>query len=128
MLSILYRLFFDEYFAMLGCCESEFAHSLDLTKINRQMSMLPMFLLDLLDQLYGCILLVTFFFDSVFYPDELLILLYNLLIIATCRTSFHPICAREAGNRLEIWGKHGCDTVSFIPYRTKSLTLVMFIL
>jgi hypothetical protein len=32
----------------------------------------------------------------------------------TCRTSFHPICAREAGNRLEVWGKHGCDTVSFI--------------
>nr|VDD64743.1 unnamed protein product [Brassica oleracea] len=51
--------------------------------------------------------------------DELLILLYNLLIIATCRTSFHPICAREAGNRLEIWGKHGCDTVELRAFCSK---------
>ncbi|GMH00292.1 hypothetical protein Nepgr_002131 [Nepenthes gracilis] len=28
-----------------------------------------------------------------------------------CRTSFHPICAREGEHRLEIWGKLGCDDV-----------------
>ncbi|KAG2254956.1 hypothetical protein Bca52824_085092 [Brassica carinata] len=38
---------------------------------------------------------------------------------ATCRTSFHPICAREAGNRLEIWGKHGCDTVELRAFCSK---------
>ncbi|XP_051123704.1 uncharacterized protein LOC127246404 isoform X2 [Andrographis paniculata] len=29
----------------------------------------------------------------------------------SCRTSFHPICAREAGHRMEIWGKLGSDEV-----------------
>ncbi|XP_056850425.1 uncharacterized protein LOC108824486 isoform X1 [Raphanus sativus] len=38
---------------------------------------------------------------------------------ATCRTSFHPICAREAGNRLEIWGKRGCDTVELRAFCSK---------
>ncbi|XP_056850053.1 uncharacterized protein LOC108842567 isoform X2 [Raphanus sativus] len=38
---------------------------------------------------------------------------------ATCRASFHPICAREAGNRLEIWGKHGCDTVELRAFCSK---------
>jgi hypothetical protein len=41
------------------------------------------------------------------------------LIIGTCRTSFHPICAREAGNRLEVWGKHGCDTVELRAFCSK---------
>ncbi|KAE8679801.1 PHD finger family protein, putative isoform 2 [Hibiscus syriacus] len=25
----------------------------------------------------------------------------------TCRTSFHPICAREARHRMEVWGRYG---------------------
>ncbi|XP_019093842.1 PREDICTED: uncharacterized protein LOC104751678 [Camelina sativa] len=37
----------------------------------------------------------------------------------SCRTSFHPICAREAGNRLEVWGKHGCDTVELRAFCSK---------
>ncbi|CAH2067762.1 unnamed protein product [Thlaspi arvense] len=36
-----------------------------------------------------------------------------------CRTSFHPICAREAGNRLELWGKHGRDTVELRAFCSK---------
>lgn len=32
--------------------------------------------------------------------------------LGACRTSFHPICAREARHRMEIWGKLGCDDVS----------------
>lgn len=34
------------------------------------------------------------------------------MIVGACRTSFHPICAREASHRMEIWGKLGCDDVS----------------
>ncbi|KAL2231942.1 UNVERIFIED_CONTAM: histone H3-lysine(4) N-trimethyltransferase ATX1 [Sesamum indicum] len=30
----------------------------------------------------------------------------------SCRTSFHPICAREARHRMEIWGKLGSDEVA----------------
>ncbi|KFK42174.1 hypothetical protein AALP_AA2G220700 [Arabis alpina] len=37
----------------------------------------------------------------------------------TCRTSFHPICAREAGNRLEVWGKLGCATVELRAFCSK---------
>lgn len=29
----------------------------------------------------------------------------------TCRSSFHPICAREAKHRMEIWGKIDSDNV-----------------
>uniref|UniRef100_A0A2P2MIM3 PHD finger protein 14-like n=1 Tax=Rhizophora mucronata TaxID=61149 RepID=A0A2P2MIM3_RHIMU len=29
----------------------------------------------------------------------------------TCRTAFHPICAREARHRMEVWGKYGSDNV-----------------
>ncbi|XP_074263550.1 uncharacterized protein LOC141586276 isoform X2 [Silene latifolia] len=29
----------------------------------------------------------------------------------SCRASIHPICAREARNKLEIWGKFGCDDI-----------------
>lgn len=34
--------------------------------------------------------------------------------LGACRASFHPICAREARHRMEIWGKFGCDDVSYI--------------
>ncbi|KAL8172548.1 hypothetical protein V2J09_024352 [Rumex salicifolius] len=37
----------------------------------------------------------------------------------SCRTSFHPICAREAGHRLEIWGKLGCDDVELRAFCSK---------
>lgn len=40
-------------------------------------------------------------------------LTYTFLLVyaGTCRTSFHPICAREARHRLEVWGKYGCNNV-----------------
>ncbi|KAE8077390.1 hypothetical protein FH972_015958 [Carpinus fangiana] len=37
----------------------------------------------------------------------------------TCRTSFHPICAREAKFRMEVWGKHGCDNVELRAFCSK---------
>ncbi|KAL3638770.1 hypothetical protein CASFOL_016677 [Castilleja foliolosa] len=37
----------------------------------------------------------------------------------SCRTSFHPICAREARNRMEIWGKLGSDEVELRAFCTK---------
>ncbi|CAL5414441.1 unnamed protein product [Camellia sinensis] len=37
----------------------------------------------------------------------------------TCRTSFHPICAREARHRMEIWGKFGCDDVELRAFCSK---------
>lgn len=37
----------------------------------------------------------------------------------TCRTSFHPICAREASHRMEIWGKLGCDDVELRAFCSK---------
>ncbi|XP_057490593.1 uncharacterized protein LOC130776403 isoform X2 [Actinidia eriantha] len=37
----------------------------------------------------------------------------------TCRTSFHPICAREAKHRMEIWGKLGCDEVELRAFCSK---------
>lgn len=36
-----------------------------------------------------------------------------------CRTSFHPICAREASHRMEIWGKLGCDDVELRAFCSK---------
>uniref|UniRef100_A0A5B7AIV8 PHD finger family protein n=1 Tax=Davidia involucrata TaxID=16924 RepID=A0A5B7AIV8_DAVIN len=36
-----------------------------------------------------------------------------------CRTSFHPICAREARHRMEIWGKFGCDDVELRAFCSK---------
>ncbi|KAJ8551240.1 hypothetical protein K7X08_000610 [Anisodus acutangulus] len=36
-----------------------------------------------------------------------------------CRTSFHPICAREASHRMEIWGKLGCDDVELRAFCVK---------
>lgn len=120
---------------MLGCCESEIFHSkkeseispsLDLIKINRQMYMLLCSYFIYLSKFMGASyfphfsLIQIFCLRSLVSTDDLLIIYYIFLITATCRASFHPICAREAGNRLEIWGKHGCDTVSFITYRTES--------
>ncbi|KAK6114794.1 hypothetical protein DH2020_007063 [Rehmannia glutinosa] len=37
----------------------------------------------------------------------------------SCRTSFHPICAREARHRLEIWGKLGSDEVELRAFCSK---------
>ncbi|KAM7514976.1 hypothetical protein LguiA_004559 [Lonicera macranthoides] len=37
----------------------------------------------------------------------------------TCRTSFHPICARDARHRMEIWGKFGCDDVELRAFCSK---------
>ncbi|KAL2467526.1 PHD finger family protein [Forsythia ovata] len=36
-----------------------------------------------------------------------------------CRTSFHPICAREARHRMEIWGKLGFDEVELRAFCSK---------
>ncbi|KAK0576925.1 hypothetical protein LWI29_025450 [Acer saccharum] len=36
-----------------------------------------------------------------------------------CRASFHPICAREARHRLEVWGKYGCDNVELRAFCSK---------
>ncbi|KAJ6798366.1 Uncharacterized protein M6B38_211595 [Iris pallida] len=40
----------------------------------------------------------------------------------TCRTAFHPICAREARHRMEIWGKLGCDNVELRAFCAKHTT------
>ncbi|CAM8983351.1 unnamed protein product [Rhodiola kirilowii] len=37
----------------------------------------------------------------------------------TCRASFHPICAREASNRTEIWGKAGNSDVELRAFCSK---------
>ncbi|XWS21574.1 hypothetical protein CRYUN_Cryun30bG0066000 [Craigia yunnanensis] len=37
----------------------------------------------------------------------------------TCRTSFHPICAREASHRMEIWGRYGCDNIELRAFCSK---------
>lgn len=34
-----------------------------------------------------------------------------MLFSGTCRNSFHPLCAREAGHRMEVWARYGCDNV-----------------
>ncbi|XP_071702488.1 uncharacterized protein [Rutidosis leptorrhynchoides] len=36
-----------------------------------------------------------------------------------CRTSFHPLCAREARQKMEIWGKFGCDDVELRAFCLK---------
>lgn len=36
-----------------------------------------------------------------------------------CRTSFHPICAREARHKMEIWGKFGCDNLELRAFCLK---------
>ncbi|XP_068636805.1 uncharacterized protein [Aristolochia californica] len=40
----------------------------------------------------------------------------------TCRNSFHPICARDAKHRMEIWGKFGCDNVELKAFCSKHST------
>ncbi|KAI3834693.1 hypothetical protein MKW92_007876 [Papaver armeniacum] len=37
----------------------------------------------------------------------------------TCRTALHPICAREAKYKMEIWGKIGCDNVELRAFCAK---------
>ncbi|KAG6490190.1 hypothetical protein ZIOFF_051475 [Zingiber officinale] len=37
----------------------------------------------------------------------------------TCRTSFHPMCARESKNQMEIWGKFGCSNVELRAFCSK---------
>ncbi|KAK1407658.1 hypothetical protein QVD17_39279 [Tagetes erecta] len=37
----------------------------------------------------------------------------------SCRTSFHPVCAREARHKMEIWGKFGCDDVELRAFCIK---------
>ncbi|XP_021601342.2 uncharacterized protein LOC110606708 isoform X5 [Manihot esculenta] len=37
----------------------------------------------------------------------------------TCRTAFHPICAREARQRMEVWGKYGSDNVELRAFCLK---------
>ncbi|KAG1366994.1 hypothetical protein COCNU_13G007840 [Cocos nucifera] len=40
----------------------------------------------------------------------------------TCRTSFHPLCARESKHHMEIWGKFGCDNVELRAFCSKHST------
>ncbi|XP_065881563.1 uncharacterized protein [Euphorbia lathyris] len=37
----------------------------------------------------------------------------------TCRAAFHPICAREASHRMEVWGKYGSDKVELRAFCSK---------
>eukprot|EP00257_Ricinus_communis_P013951 XP_015571517.1 uncharacterized protein LOC8274307 isoform X1 [Ricinus communis] len=37
----------------------------------------------------------------------------------TCRTAFHPICAREARHRMEVWGKYGYENVELRAFCSK---------
>ncbi|XVE55411.1 hypothetical protein DITRI_Ditri03aG0156500 [Diplodiscus trichospermus] len=38
---------------------------------------------------------------------------------ATCRTSFHPLCAREARHRMEVWGRYGSDNIELRAFCSK---------
>ncbi|MQL76260.1 hypothetical protein Taro_008646 [Colocasia esculenta] len=40
----------------------------------------------------------------------------------TCRTSFHPVCAKEARQRMEIWGKRKSDDVELRAFCSKHST------
>ncbi|KAE9603902.1 putative chromatin regulator PHD family [Lupinus albus] len=37
----------------------------------------------------------------------------------TCRASFHPLCAREARHRMEVWARHGDDDVELRAFCLK---------
>ncbi|KAG4194231.1 hypothetical protein ERO13_A06G040800v2 [Gossypium hirsutum] len=37
----------------------------------------------------------------------------------TCRNSFHPLCAREAGHRMEVWARYGCDNIEMRAFCSK---------
>ncbi|KAL6515595.1 hypothetical protein OROHE_018629 [Orobanche hederae] len=43
----------------------------------------------------------------------------NYAVLGSCRISFHPICAREAKHRMEIWGKLGAEQVELRAFCTK---------
>ncbi|KAM7259821.1 hypothetical protein ACFE04_015562 [Oxalis oulophora] len=40
-----------------------------------------------------------------------------------CRASFHPLCAREAGHRVEVWGKYGCNKIELRAFCSKHSTV-----
>lgn len=62
-----------------------------------------------------------------FYLLSWLTHLISLDVLGTCRTPFHPICARGAKHRMEIWGKTGFDNVSFFRF-TVPLIFSLFLL
>ncbi|KAJ4850515.1 hypothetical protein Tsubulata_027502 [Turnera subulata] len=37
----------------------------------------------------------------------------------SCRTAFHPMCAREAKHKMEVWGKYGYDNVELRAFCSK---------
>ncbi|XP_021748262.1 uncharacterized protein LOC110714096 isoform X2 [Chenopodium quinoa] len=37
----------------------------------------------------------------------------------SCRTAFHPLCAREAKHKLEVWGRFGCDDIELRAFCSK---------
>ncbi|XP_042394539.1 uncharacterized protein LOC121985265 [Zingiber officinale] len=42
----------------------------------------------------------------------------------TCRTAFHPMCARESKNQMEIWGKFECANVELRAFCSKHSTFL----
>lgn len=50
-----------------------------------------------------------------------------MLFAGTCRISFHPICAREARHKMEVWGRFGCDNASVNFFPEYELLLLLFI-
>ncbi|KAL3592380.1 hypothetical protein D5086_011020 [Populus alba] len=54
-----------------------------------------------------------------FVPDSTL----ESILHGTCRTAFHPICAREARHRMEVWGKYGTDNVELRAFCSKHTEL-----
>ncbi|RDY04519.1 hypothetical protein CR513_11762 [Mucuna pruriens] len=42
-----------------------------------------------------------------------------LLYLGSCRTPFHPLCAREARHRMEVWAKYGNDNVELRAFCLK---------
>ncbi|GMJ10567.1 hypothetical protein like AT1G77800 [Hibiscus trionum] len=43
----------------------------------------------------------------------------SVFFAGTCRTAFHPICAREARHRMEVWGRYGCDNIEMRAFCSK---------
>ncbi|KAM7259446.1 hypothetical protein ACFE04_015187 [Oxalis oulophora] len=39
-----------------------------------------------------------------------------------CRASFHPLCAREASHRVEVWAKYGIDNIELRAFCSKHST------
>nr|KYP70024.1 NuA3 HAT complex component NTO1 [Cajanus cajan] len=44
---------------------------------------------------------------------------YDNETTGSCRTSFHPLCAREASHRMEVWAKYGNDNVELRAFCVK---------